>query len=59
MTPAEVALAIQAFLELEPEVQKGIVGLIHLIHNPKPTIPPVVIFQPAPVATVPGTPSNS
>lgn len=59
MTPAEVALAIQAFLELEPDIQKGIVGLIHLIHKPKPTIAPVVVFQAAPLATIPGTPSNS
>lgn len=35
MTPAEIAAAIEAFLQLEPEIQKGIVALIHLIHKPK------------------------
>lgn len=35
MTPEEIALAIQAFLDLEPEIQKGIVGLVHLFHKQK------------------------
>lgn len=33
MTPEEIDLAIQAFQLLEPEVQKGIAGLIHLAHK--------------------------
>lgn len=45
MSPAEIALAIQAFLELEPEIQNGIVALVHLIHKPKPAVPAVTIVQ--------------
>jgi len=40
MTPEEIALALQAFVELEPEVQKGIVALVHLFHKPKAAAPP-------------------
>ena len=39
MTPEEIALALQAFVELEPEVQKGIVALVHLFHKPKAAAP--------------------
>ena len=42
MTPQEIALAIQAFMELEPEVQKGIVAIVHLFHKPKVAAAPVV-----------------
>lgn len=37
MNPAEIQAAIEAFQLLEPEVQKGIVGLIHLLHRKPPT----------------------
>jgi hypothetical protein len=33
MNPAEVQAALVAFQALEPEVQRGIVGLIHLFHK--------------------------
>lgn len=59
MTPEEIALAIQAFIELEPEAQKGImaalkgvVGLVHLLHKPKPVIAAPVLVPP------PATPSG-
>jgi hypothetical protein len=35
MTPAEIQAAIQAFQLLEPQAQKGIAALIHLIHHTK------------------------
>jgi len=33
MTPQEIAAAIEAFNLLEPEAQKGIATLIHLVHK--------------------------
>jgi hypothetical protein len=33
VTPAEVQAAFEAFALLEPEIQKGIAGLIHLFHK--------------------------
>lgn len=45
MTPAEIGGAIEVFLQLEPEIQKGIVALIHLIHKPNPMIPVPVVTQ--------------
>lgn len=46
MTPDEILAAIEAFVQLEPEIQKGIVSLVRLIHQrrrteatvPKPTL---------------------
>jgi hypothetical protein len=37
MTPAEIDAAIEAFNLLEPEVQKGIAALIHVLHKKPPT----------------------
>ena len=34
MTPAEIEAAIEAFNLLEPEVQKGVAALIHLLQKP-------------------------
>jgi hypothetical protein len=48
MTPEEIALAVQAFLELEPELQKGIVALVHLIHKPNPAAAPAPTGSSAP-----------
>jgi hypothetical protein len=50
MNAAEILAAIQAFNLLEPEVQKGIVALIHLLAKPKQPPPPPPVFTP----TVPG-----
>lgn len=33
MTPEEIAALFEAFNLLEPEVQKGIAGLVHLFHK--------------------------
>jgi hypothetical protein len=48
MSPEEIAIAIQAFLELEPEIQRGIVSLLHLIQKSKPGSPPAPMPQAAP-----------
>lgn len=37
MTPAEIDAAIQAFQLLEPEMQKGVAALIHVMHKKPPT----------------------
>lgn len=36
MTPEEISLAVQAFLELEPEIQKAVVAIVHLLRKRKP-----------------------
>ena len=33
MTPAEIEAAIQAFQLLEPQIQKEVAALIHLVHK--------------------------
>lgn len=33
MTPTEIQAAIEAFQLLEPELQRGVAGLIHLLHR--------------------------
>ena len=43
MNSQEIALAVQAFLELEPEIQKAIVALVHLFHKSKPTPAPAPV----------------
>lgn len=43
MTPEEIALAVQAFMQLEPEVQKGIVALVHLFHKKKTAQPALTL----------------
>lgn len=48
MTPEEIALAVQAFMQLEPEVQKGIVALVHLFHKSKTSLP---VLTPGPTPT--------
>lgn len=51
MTPAEIEAAVQAFLELEPEIQKGVAALIHLIHHKsKPATPAQTPAPAAPAA---------
>jgi hypothetical protein len=45
MSPAEIIAAVEAFKDLEPEIQKGIGAIIHLFHkkkqaNPAPAPPP-------------------
>jgi hypothetical protein len=47
MTPSEIIAAVEAFKDLEPEIQKGIGAIIHLFHKkkqpataPMPTTPP-------------------
>ena len=57
MTPAEIIAAIQAFTQLEPELQKGVAALISFLAGKQatkvqPLIPPVPI-------PVPGTSSTS
>lgn len=37
MTPEELALLIQLFLSLEPEVQKGIAGIVHIVSGANST----------------------
>ena len=39
MNPAEIIAAIEAFKELEPEIQKGIGAIIHLFHKKKQPAP--------------------
>jgi hypothetical protein len=49
LNPAEIIAAIEAFKELEPEIQKGIVAIIHLFHKKKqPTPAPAVTHIPYP-----------
>jgi hypothetical protein len=33
LLPTEINAGIEVFKVLEPEVQKGLIGLFHLIHN--------------------------
>jgi len=47
MNSEEILLALQAFTDLEPEIQKGIVALIHLFHKQK--------AAPSPASLVPAS----
>lgn len=54
MTPAEIEAAIEAFNLLEPEVQKGVAALIHLLHKSPPTAQDYIAQALTLLANVPG-----
>jgi hypothetical protein len=49
VNPAEIIAAVEAFKDLEPEIQKGIAAIIHLFHHKKKLqSPPAVTHIPHP-----------
>lgn len=54
VTPEEIQLAIEAFNLLEPEVQKGVAGLIHVLHKKPPEAQDFIDRANALLANVPG-----
>ena len=54
MTPEEIQAALEAFQLLEPEVQKGVAGLIHLLHKKPPTLQDYIDQANALLANIPG-----
>ena len=60
MSPAEIIAAVQAFNLLEPEAQRGIVALIHVLHKKSPEAADYIaqaqkLLAQAPPIAAPGT----
>jgi hypothetical protein len=57
MNPAELQLALQAFLLLEPEVQRGIIELVHLIDRKPKTAADYIAEAQTVIAKAAATPT--